>query len=170
LFGIFALVNLFYKAHSLFAFACSLFENKLTRAKIPYVSTSREEISIFNIVLGIRFIFYLCARYTRKNAQVGRDLLTSCNKVVVKPISGCVCTALFQVVVTSLEQVVITLLQGLMTVTDILQVVPTRLIQAVHNKLLRACCHQLVNNLLRADNFVGTTCCESLVLINFITI
>jgi hypothetical protein len=39
----------------------------------------------------------------------------------------------------------------LMTVTDLLQVVPARLIQAVRNKLLRACCHQLVNNLLRAD-------------------
>jgi hypothetical protein len=35
-----------------------------------------------------------------------------------------------------------------MMVTDLLQVVPTRLIQAVRNKLLRACCHQLVNNLL----------------------
>ena len=32
--------------------------------------------------------------------------------------------------------------------TDLLQVVPTRLIYAVRNKLLRACCHQLVNNLL----------------------
>ena len=39
-----------------------------------------------------------------------------------------------------------------MTVTDLLQVVPTRLIQAVRNKLLRACCHQHVNNLLRADD------------------
>ena len=36
-------------------------------------------------------------------------------------------------------------------VTDFLQVVPKRLIQSVRNKLLRACCHQLVNNLLRAD-------------------
>ena len=39
-----------------------------------------------------------------------------------------------------------------MTVTDLLQVVPTRLIQAVRDKLLRACCHQLVNNLLSADD------------------
>jgi hypothetical protein len=38
-----------------------------------------------------------------------------------------------------------------MTITYLLQVVPARLIQAVRNKLLRACCHQLVNNLLRAD-------------------
>ena len=44
------------------------------------------------------------------------------------------------------------LVTSLMTVTDLLQVVPTRLIQAVRNKLLRACCHQLVNNLLRADD------------------
>jgi hypothetical protein len=45
---------------------------------------------------------------------------------------------------------------------DLLQVVPTILIQAVRNKLLRACCHQLVNNLLRADyiRLVGTTCYE----------
>jgi hypothetical protein len=42
------------------------------------------------------------------------------------------------------------LVTRLMTVTDLLQVV--RLIQAVRNKLLRACCHQLVNNLLRADD------------------
>jgi hypothetical protein len=45
-----------------------------------------------------------------------------------------------------------------MTVTNLLQVVPTRLIQAVRNRLLRACCHQLVGNLFRADDFrlVGT--------------
>jgi hypothetical protein len=55
------------------------------------------------------------------------------------------------------------LVTRLMTVTDLLQVLQTRLIQAVRNKLLRACCHQLVNNLLRADDIrlVGTTCCES---------
>jgi hypothetical protein len=60
---------------------------------------------------------------------------------------------------------------GLMTVTDLLQVIPTRPIQAVCNKLLRACCHQLVNNLLRADDIrlVGTTCCESVGLINLVT-
>ncbi len=60
------------------------------------------------------------------------------------------------------------LVTRLMRVTDLLQVVPTRLIQAVRNKLLRACCHQLVNNLLRADEvrLVGTTCCESVDLIN----
>ena len=49
-------------------------------------------------------------------------------------------------------------------ITGLLHVVPTRLIQAVPNKLLRACCHQLANNLLRADDIrlaFGTTCCES---------
>jgi hypothetical protein len=63
------------------------------------------------------------------------------------------------------------LVTRLMTVTDLLQVVSTRLIQAVRNKLLRACCHQLVNNLLRADDnrLVGTTCCESVGLINLVT-
>jgi hypothetical protein len=63
------------------------------------------------------------------------------------------------------------LVTRLMTVTDLLQVAPARLIHAVRNKLLRACCHQLVNNLLRADDIrlVGETCCESVGLINFVT-
>jgi hypothetical protein len=63
------------------------------------------------------------------------------------------------------------LVTRLMTVTDSQQVVPTRLIQAVRNKLLRACCPQLVNTLLRADDIrlVGTTCCESVGLINLVT-
>jgi hypothetical protein len=62
------------------------------------------------------------------------------------------------------------LVTRLMTVTDLLQVVLTRLIQTVRNKLLRACCHQLVNNLLRGDDIrlVGTTCCESVGLINLV--
>ena len=62
------------------------------------------------------------------------------------------------------------LVTRLMTV-DLLQVVPTRLIQAVRNMLLRACGHQLVNNLLRAGDIrlVGTTCCESVTLINLVT-
>ena len=58
----------------------------------------------------------------------------------------------------------------LMTVTDLLQIVPTN-IQAVRNKLLRACCHRLFNNMLRADDIrlVGTTCRESVGLINLVT-
>jgi hypothetical protein len=55
------------------------------------------------------------------------------------------------------------LVTRLMTVTDLLQVVPTRLIQAVRNKLLRACCHQLVNNLLRADDETISDLLEQLV-------
>jgi hypothetical protein len=105
---------------------------------------------------------------TRQLGTSSADLQTNCNKVVVKPMRGCVRTGLFPVVVTScLEQVVITLI----TVTDLQQVVPTRLIQAVCNKLLRVCCHQLVNNLLRAGDIrlVGTTCCESVGLINLVT-
>ena len=60
------------------------------------------------------------------------------------------------------------LVTRLMTVKDSLKVVPTRLIQVVHNKLLRACCHELVNNFLQADNirFVGATCCESVGLLS----
>jgi hypothetical protein len=63
------------------------------------------------------------------------------------------------------------LVTRLLMVIDLLQVVPTRLIQAVRNKLLRACCHQLVNNLLRADDIrlVETICCESVGLINLVT-
>jgi hypothetical protein len=63
------------------------------------------------------------------------------------------------------------LVTRLMTVTDLLHVVPTRLLQAVRNKLLQACCHLLVNNLLRADDIrlVGTTCSESVDLINLVT-
>jgi hypothetical protein len=59
---------------------------------------------------------------------------TSCNKVVVKLIPGCVCTACYQL----FQQVVCT-------------------------KFLWTCCHQLVNNLLCTDNIrlVGTTCCKS---------
>ena len=36
------------------------------------------------------------AKYTRKNAHVVPDLQASCNKAVVKPISGCVRTACSQ--------------------------------------------------------------------------
>ncbi len=47
----------------------------------------------------------------------------------------------------------------------------SRLIEAVRDKLLRACCHQLVNNLLHEDDItlVGATCCESVGTSSFIT-
>ena len=53
------------------------------------------------------------------------------------------------------------LVTRLMTITYLLQVVPARLIQAVRNKLLRACCHQLVNNLLRADYSMSDLWCPT---------
>jgi hypothetical protein len=55
----------------------------------------------------------------------------------------------------------------MMAVTDLLQVVTTRNTQAVRSKLLRACCHQPVNNLLRASDIrlVGTTLLASLTLL-----
>ena len=88
-------------------------------------------------------------------------LNVGCYRVVVRLISGCFAHCL-------LETRCFHLVIRLMTVTDLLQVVPTRLIQAVRNKLLRACCHQLVKNLLPADDIrlVGTTCFESFDLMN----
>ena len=63
------------------------------------------------------------------------------------------------------------LVTRLMQQLDFLQVVSTRLIQAARYKFVLACCHQLVNNLLRADDYrlVGTTCFESVSLVNFVT-
>jgi hypothetical protein len=57
------------------------------------------------------------------------------------------------------------LVTRLMTVTDLPQVVPTRLIQAVR---ITSYFELVVNNLLHADDIrlVGTTCCESVGLIN----
>jgi hypothetical protein len=54
-----------------------------------------KEVSQENKMKGYRRVggMLFC---TRKNAQVVTDLQTSCNKVVVKPISGCVRTACFQ--------------------------------------------------------------------------
>jgi hypothetical protein len=102
---------------------------------------------------------------TRKLSQICKQ---SCNKVVV--------TTIYQdVLVASCCDKSATsyyyLVTSLVTMIDLLQVVPTRLIQAFRKKLLRACCHQFVNNLLRADDIrlVGTTCCESVGLINFVT-
>jgi hypothetical protein len=80
---------------------------------------------------------------------------------------------LLPVVVASLEQVAFTLTR-LVMVTDLLQVVPTRLIQAVCKKLLRACCHQLAyltsyaQTISDLSGVLGTTCCESVDLINLV--
>jgi hypothetical protein len=78
---------------------------------------------------------------------------------------------LFPVVVTSLEQVVITLLYKVNDGNRLATSCSNKN-KAVPNKLLRACCHyQLVSNLLHADGIrlVGTTCCESVGLINLAT-
>ena len=95
--------------------------------------------------------------------KVVPDLQTSRNKVVVKPISGCVRTACSQYCCDKSGTNCYHLVTRLMTVTDLLHVVPTRLIQAVRNKLLRACSRQLVT-----CSLVGTTCCESVGLINLV--
>ena len=76
---------------------------------------------------------------------------------------------LFPVVVTSLEQV-ITLLYKVNDGNRLATSCSNKN-KAVPNKLLRDCCHQIINNLLRADGIrlVGTTCCESVGLINLAT-
>ena len=56
-------------------------------------------VHVFHCVHTYIYKLYLNAsldNYTRKNVQVVTDLQTSCNKVVVKPISGCVRTACSQ--------------------------------------------------------------------------
>ena len=57
------------------------------------------------------------------------------------------------------------LVTRLMKVADFATSCCNKIMQSDRNKLLRACCHHLVNNLLRA----GTTCCESVGLINLVT-
>ena len=121
----------------------------------------------FASVERVSFLQNICL--TQVVANLTKRVVTEgCCQADIRMCSHC----LFPVVATSLEQVVIFhLVTKLMTVTDLLQVVPTRLIQAVRNKLLRACCHQLVINILRADDIslVGTTCCESVGFINLVT-
>jgi hypothetical protein len=75
----------------------------LVAAGFRVEQTRNATMKVYNVMVAFN---------TRKNALVVADLQTSCNKVVVKPVSGCVRTACSQFVVTSLEQVVITLLQG----------------------------------------------------------
>jgi hypothetical protein len=92
------------------------------------------------------------------------------SKVVVKPILGRVRTACFQVDDGNRLAASCAIRYDSCCFYDTI-VVPTRLVQAVRNKSVRACCHQLVNNLLRADDIrlVGTTCCKSVGFINFVT-
>jgi hypothetical protein len=93
--------------------------------------------------------------------QVVKDLQTSCNKVVVKPM----CTQCL------LEQVVFT---RTITVTDLPQVVPTGLIQlfvtGCYAHVVINFLTTLVNTCGRYENLVfGTNCCEPVVLINLVT-
>jgi hypothetical protein len=96
---------------------------------------------------------------TRKSAQVVTDLQTSCNKVVVKPKLGCVRTACSQL----LWQVWNKLLSPCYKVDDGNRLATScckkTKYRLFHNTSLRVCCHQLVNNLLPADDIrlVGTT-------------
>jgi hypothetical protein len=55
-----------------------------------------KKISLYILRHRIVQIHFLLAVYTRKNTQVVTDLQTSCNKVVVKLISGYVRTACSQ--------------------------------------------------------------------------
>jgi hypothetical protein len=57
------------------------------------------------------------------------------------------------------------LVTRLMKVADFATSCCNKIMQSDRNKLLRACCHHLVNDFLRA----GTTCCESVGLINLVT-
>jgi hypothetical protein len=92
--------------------------------------------------------------------QAVTDLQTSCNKVIVKPIYRDVFVLPVSSCCDKSGTSCYHIVTRLMTVTDLLQFVPIGRIQAVCNKLLPACCHQLVNNLLRADDIrcIGTTC------------
>jgi hypothetical protein len=56
-------------------------------------------------------------------------------------------------------------------VTDLLQVVPTRLIRNKYKLFVTSCYESVVNNLSPAHDIrlVGTTCCESVGLINLVT-
>jgi hypothetical protein len=63
------------------------------------LGTSSANTTCWRLVgrLATRCEIFVCSvGYTRKKAQVVTDLQTSCNKVVIKPISGCVRTACSQ--------------------------------------------------------------------------
>ena len=131
--------------------------------------------SIFNITLSefkVFGIYIFCAPHA--NAHEKTRKLQICKQVATRLLSSRYQDVVALLVPSCCDKSGTScyhLVTRLMTVTDLLQVVPTRLIQAVRNKLLRACCHQLVNNLLRADDIrlVGTTCCKSVGLISLVT-
>jgi hypothetical protein len=116
---------------------------------------------LFHVTTPWMALFAWC---TRKNAQVVTSLETSCNKAVVKLISGFVRRACTQL----LWQVWNNLLSPRYKVDDgnrlAIQVVPTRLIQAVW-----ACCHQLVNNLQTVSDLLEQLVSASLLDYKMIT-
>jgi hypothetical protein len=121
-------------------------------------------------------LFHWNQSYHRNSSTHGkpRKLLQICKQVVTKLLTSRYLDVFALLVPSCCDKSGTSwyhLVTRLMTVTDLLQVVPTRLIQAVRNKLLRACCHQLVNNLSRADDIglIETTCCESVGVINLVT-
>jgi hypothetical protein len=78
-----------------------------------------------------------------------------------------VCIPCCSQLLTSLEQIVIILHK-----VDSQQVVPTSLISSARNKLLTSWWQQARSNLLRTAlriSLVGTTCCESVTVINLVT-
>jgi hypothetical protein len=101
--------------------------------------------------MEIKQVYIQLIPITCKNAQVVTNVQTSCNKVVVKPISGCVRTACSQL----LWQVWDKLLSSCYKVDDSNRLATScsnKTNTGFRNKLLRACWHQLVNNLLSADD------------------
>jgi hypothetical protein len=149
------------------------FSNVLETRENQYCSPSRWDQSVHSILWGTwNFTWsYGNVLYICQNMQVVTDL---CKPVVTRLSWSRYQDVLALLVPSCCDKSGTScyhLFTRLMTVTDLLQVVPTRLTQAVRNKLLRACCHQLVNNLLRADDIklVRTTSCESVGLINLVT-
>jgi hypothetical protein len=93
-------------------------------------------------------------KYSSSFQQKISKLLQICKQVVTRLLSSRY-RVLFALLVPSCCDKSGTSCYHFVTIsTDLLQVVSTRLIQVVRNKLLRACCHQLVNNLLRADEYI----------------
>jgi hypothetical protein len=108
---------------------------------------------IFNFKIFYRLKIYVGQTHFTKFSPPPPKLLQICKQVVTRLLSGRYQDVFALLVPSCCDKSGTScyhLVTRLMTVTDLLQVVATRLIQTVRNKLLRACCHQLVNNLLRA--------------------
>ena len=99
----------------------------------------------------LKLIEFALKKFARQNIYIRSRYSSSCNKVV-RSQNQDVFARLVPSGCDKSETSCFHLITRLMMVTDLLLVVPARLMQAVCSKLLRACCHQLVNNLLRADD------------------